>query len=117
MQLFFSGLLTDEEAIQLLKDKAQRIERTLSSFPEKYRLGPNYEHDEPERTDFFHWLTLDSAIFMRYAMLEWIEGAIERIRDKDYRRGREGAIRRWPPYLPPSLDELRQEEESEHEKA
>jgi len=98
VQLFFSGLLSDEEAIRLLEEKKARVLRTLASFPERYRLGPGYEHDEPERVDFFHWLTLDSAVFLRYALLEWIDGAIERIRRKDYEQGREGAITRWPPY-------------------
>jgi len=98
VQLFFSGLLSDEEAIRVLEEKKRRVLRTLASFPERYRMGPDYEHDEPERVDFFHWLTLDSAVFLRYALVEWIDEAIERIRRKDYERGREGAITRWPPY-------------------
>jgi len=109
VQLFFAGLLSDDEAIQLLKDKAARIRNTLASYPVKYRLSPDYEHDEPERTDFFHWLTLDSAIHARYAMLEWIEGAIQRIQSKQYKKGREAAITRWPPFLglPPDPPKMR----------
>ena len=98
VQLFFAGLLNDDEAIRLLQAKKERILAVLSSFPERYRLGPDYEHYEPERVDFFHWLTLDSAVCMRYAYLGWIDGAIERIRRRAYERGREGAVSRWPPY-------------------
>ncbi len=98
VQLFFSGLLDDEEAIELLEGKAARIRKTLDAFPGRYRLSADYEHDEPERVDFFHWLTLDSGVHMRYALLEWIEGAIKRIKRKEYEKGREGAITRWPPY-------------------
>ena len=98
VQLFFAGLLGDDEAIRLLEAKKQRILDVLASFPERYRLAPEYEHDEPQRVDFFHWLTLDSAVHMRHAYLEWIDGAIDRIRRKDYEKGREGAITRWPPY-------------------
>ena len=98
VQLFFAGLLSDDEAIRLLKAKKQRILDILASFPERYRLGKEYEHDEPERVDFFHWLTLDSAVYMRYAYLQWIDGAIDRIRRREYEKGREGAVTRWPPY-------------------
>ena len=101
VQLFFSGLLSDDEAIRLLEDKKARILDRLASFPKRYRLSVDYEHDEPERVDFFHWLTLDSAVHMRYALLEWIDGAIERIKHKEYEKGRDGAITRWPPYEGP----------------
>lgn len=98
VQLFFAGLLSDEEAIRLLEAKKKRVLDVLASFPNRYRLAPEYEHDEPERVDFFHWLTLDSAVHMRYAYLEWIDNAIDRIRRREYERGREGAVTRWPPY-------------------
>jgi len=101
VQLFFAGLLSDEEAIGLLEAKKKRILTALASFPQKYRLAPEYEHDEPERVDFFHWLTLDSAVHMRHAYLEWIDNAIERIRRGDCKKGREGAVTRWPPYEEP----------------
>ena len=101
VQLFFSGLLSDEEAIRLLESKKARILDRLASFPEKYQLSDDYEHDEPERIDFFHWLTLDSAVHGRYALIEWIDGVIERIRNKEYEKGREGAVTRWPPYEGP----------------
>ena len=101
VQLFFSGLLSDEEAIRLLEDKKARVLDRLASFPEKYRLSPDYEHDEPDRIDFFHWLTLDSGVHMRYALIEWIDGAIQRIRNKEYEKGRDGAVTRWPPYEGP----------------
>ena len=104
VQLFFAGLLSDEEAIRLLEAKRERVLAVLASFPERYRLAPEYEHDEPQRVDFFHWLTLDSAVYMRYAYLEWIDDAIERIRNKEYEKGREGAVTRWPPYEGPDSD-------------
>lgn len=98
VQVFFAGLLSDDDAIALLEAKAARIRANLVSFPKKYPLAEDYEHDEPERVDFFHFLTLDSAIHMRYAMLDWIETAIARIRSGNAEKGREGAITRWPPY-------------------
>ena len=104
VQLFFAGLLSDEEAIRLLEAKRERVLAVLASFPERYRLAPEYEHDEPERVDFFHWLTLDSAVHMRYAYLERIDDAIERIKRGAYEKGREGAVTRWPPYKGPDSD-------------
>ena len=104
VQVFFAGLLGDEKAIQLLEAKAARIREALNSFPKCYPLSQNYEHDEPDQVDFYHFLTLDSAIHMRYAMLEWLEDTIARIRAGESCKGREGAITRWPPYVVPSDD-------------
>jgi PadR family transcriptional regulator AphA len=101
VQLFFAGMLTDEQAIRLLEEKRRRILDTLASFSDRYRLAAEYEHDEPQRVDFFHWLTLDSGVYMRYALLAWIESAIDRIRQKEYVDGREAAVTRWPPYEDP----------------
>lgn len=52
VQLFFAGLLSDEEAIRLLEAKKQRVLDTLESFPQSYRVAPEYEHDELQRVDF-----------------------------------------------------------------
>ncbi|MFC2078424.1 PadR family transcriptional regulator [Candidatus Bipolaricaulota bacterium] len=112
VQLFFSGLLSDEEAIELLEAKAARVRSKLDSFPEKYRLSSDYEHDEPQRVDFFHYLTLDSSIHARFAYLEWIEGAIKRIRNREYEKGREGAITRWPPYNVPNAQGTEEDSET-----
>jgi len=101
VQLFFAGLMSDDEAIRLLEDKRRRILCMLDSFTKRCQLSPDYEHDEPERVDFFHWLTLDSAVVLRYAYLDWIDGVIERIRSKAYERGREAAVTMWPPYEDP----------------
>jgi hypothetical protein len=43
-------------------------------------------------------------VYMRYAYLEWIDGAIERIKRGAYEKGREGAVTRWPPYEGPDSD-------------
>jgi len=104
VQLFFAGLVSDDEAIRILEAKRRRILDALASYPELYRMGEPYEHDEPERVDFFHWLTLDSAIWLDYAHIEWVDTAIDRIRRKDYAKGRDGAITRWPPYEDPRTE-------------
>ena len=92
------GLVSPEDAIRLLEDKKVRILETLAAYPIRFDLSPSYENDEPDEVDFFHWLVLDSAIHVRQALLEWIDGAIERIRSGDYKRGRDAAMTRWPPY-------------------
>ena len=104
VQLFFAGLMSDEKAIRILEAKRRRILDALASYPELYALGDGYEHEEPERVDFFHWLTLDSAIRIDYAYIEWIDGAIDRIRGQEYTKGREGAITQWPPYKDPRTE-------------
>ena len=108
MQLFFAGLKSDEEAIRLLEGKAEMVRRKLDSFPQRLDFSDAYAHDEPKRVDFYHWLTMDIGIFTSLALLEWIGDVIERIRAGAYEKGREGAIRSWPPFdlplQPPKTD-------------
>ena len=35
---------------------------------------------------------------MRHAYLQWIDLAIDRICRREFEKGREGAVTRWPPY-------------------
>ena len=106
VQIYFAGLLEDEEAIHPLEGKAERVRRKLASFPETYQLGADYRDPDPAKIDFFEFLPTDYGIHMRYALLEWLEGAIQRIRYKAYEKGREGAITRWPPYTDPETKKL-----------
>ena len=106
VQIYFAGLLEDEEAIHLLEGKAERVRRKLASFPETYQLSEDYQNFDPAKIEFFQFLPLDYGVHMRYALLEWLEGAIQRIRDKDYEKGREEAITRWPPYTGPETKKL-----------
>ena len=91
IQIFFAGLLPDEEAIEILEAKAQELRELLRHF--------NYVNDEPidkqqeehpARERYFWYLTLDHGLWMTQAALDWMEDAIKRIRNKDYEQG--GAV-------------------------
>ena len=97
-QLFFAGLKSDEDAVRLLEGKAELIRRKLESFTQRLDFSDRYTHDEPKRVDFYHWLTMDIGIFINHADLDWIRDVIERIRSGEAENGREGAIRKWPPW-------------------
>ncbi len=91
IQIFFAGLLPDEEAIEILEAKAQELRELLKGYDavEDEPLDEK-EQSAPQRTQFFWFLTLDHGLWMMQAALDWLEDAIKRIRNKDYERG--GAV-------------------------
>jgi PadR family transcriptional regulator AphA len=88
IQVFFAGLLKDDEVIAMLEAKAEQLRELL----ERYRAiagAPVEEQQEqaPPRERFFWYLTLDSGLWNKQAELDWIEDAIERVRNKEYEQG------------------------------
>ena len=88
IQVFFAGLLKDDEVIAMLEAKAGQLRELL----ERYRAiadAPVEEQQKevPPRERFFWYLTLDSGLWNKQAELDWIEDAIERVRNKEYEQG------------------------------
>lgn len=92
VQLFFSGELSDDEVLAVLEEKAQELRDVLALFETGPVAQPVYAKHVPKRERFFWYLTLDYGIESARSSLQWIESAIERIREGAYERGVEGAI-------------------------
>ena len=88
IQVFFSGLLSDEEVISVLEAKAKELRRTLDSCTNINEVIPHSEEDgTTPREMFFRVLTLESGLWAAHARLTWLEQAIDRIRKKDHEAG------------------------------
>jgi DNA-binding PadR family transcriptional regulator len=82
VQVFFSGKLTDSEALGIFEQGVQilrAIQAEYDTIPEVIR--DYQEQIGSEREAFFWNLTLESGQAMVRSQLEWMESVIRRIRD------------------------------------
>ena len=88
IQVFFAGLLSDEDAIGVLEAKAEELRRSLGSCAGINQAIAHADADEaPPRERFFWFLTLESGLWAGDAMLRWIELTMDRIRTKEHEAG------------------------------
>ncbi len=104
VQVFFSGQLSDEQALEKFHEadawacaalaayeQVPQIlyERILAEFKDKPTLT--------EREQFFWLLTLECGLYSMRAMHEWAQSVIQRIENKDYTNRLEALDRPWIP--------------------
>jgi PadR family transcriptional regulator, regulatory protein AphA len=95
IQVFFSGLLSDEDTLRILEAKSDELGKTIKHLT---ALGKDdaidkESHEAPPRDQFFWYLTLDHGLWMMQAAQDWLEDTVWRIRNKEYALG--------PRVLPP----------------
>jgi DNA-binding PadR family transcriptional regulator len=84
IQVFFSGQLSDEEALAKFEGFAALMRGILAQYDQvPDHLGPFQEEITSEREHFFWLLTLENGIRSMRANLEWAESIIERIKNKE----------------------------------
>ena len=105
IQVFFSGLLSDEDAIRMLEIKAAELNSILEHMTALSEQDvADDARDAPPRDQFFWYLTLDHGLWMIQAARDWLDDAISRIRNKEYSLG--------PRVLPPPKRRRTQEDSS-----
>ncbi len=81
IQVFFAGLLTDEEILAKFESFAETMRLILQRYDQVAdQLGPFQEEITSPREHFFWLLTLENGIRSMKANLEWAESIIERIK-------------------------------------
>jgi DNA-binding PadR family transcriptional regulator len=81
IQVFFAGLLSDEEVLEMFERVAAQIRAGLARFEEVPALSAPYaEIVGSPREDYFWMLTLECGIEMARAELVWLEDVIARIK-------------------------------------
>lgn len=81
IQVFFSGMFSDEEILQKFEGYAEMMRMFLSRYDQvPDQLGPYQEEITSPREHFFWMLTLENGIRNMKANLEWAESIIERIK-------------------------------------
>lgn len=94
IQVFFSGLLSDEDAIRMLEIKTAELNGILEHMTALSEQDvADDARDASLRDQFFWYLTLDHGLWMMQAAQDWLDDAISRIRNKEYSLG--------PRVLPP----------------
>ncbi len=85
IQVYFGGQLTDEELIHLLQHEITGVQERLEVYKMVYALS----QEQPSRvTDpraiFMSLLTLEYGLTGQVVLLQWLQGALERIQTGNY---------------------------------
>jgi DNA-binding PadR family transcriptional regulator len=85
IQLYFSGKISDEELIDLLKHEIRAIEGRLEAyFPVFEMYRDRLKNHENPREFFLSVLTLEYGILSNHISLEWLRSVAERVIAGDY---------------------------------
>lgn len=95
LQVFFMGLLTDEQVIGLLERRAACIRQSIEALRSASPEGALHTSADP-RAGFFQGLTLDYGLRLLAFTADWIDETVERVRRGVYRGGRDAAVAPTP---------------------
>jgi PadR family transcriptional regulator AphA len=85
IQVFFSGLRSDEEVLAYFEQAAGQMRQLLEVFAQvPEQAAPYYELAGSPRDIFYWMLTLECGVANARAQLAWIESVIERLREGRY---------------------------------
>ena len=85
VQVFFAGQLSDDEIVEMLERSAEKLRMLLAGYAQVPQESAECrELVGSQREQFFWMLTLEWGIHSARAQLEWLEGVIQRIRDKQH---------------------------------
>lgn len=86
IQVYFSGLLNDEETLHIFRQKLREVEERLAIYELVYQNIQNTpQRINDERAIFFSVLTLEAGYVNNQAIAAWLRSAIERIESKNYK--------------------------------
>lgn len=91
IQMFFSGGMSDREILTAMEARAKELRKLIDEYSEGPITIPTFSEELPKREQFFWYITLDYGIEKLRFSLSWIEAAIEKVRDKKYSLGMDGA--------------------------
>jgi PadR family transcriptional regulator, regulatory protein AphA len=85
IQIFFGGLISDEEILSVLEEKVNNLQYRLGKL-RGVRAGSvqQFSPDEDMRDVYYWMLTIDYGEAKLQAQLNWIEKVISQIKSKDY---------------------------------
>lgn len=82
IQVFFSGMLSDEEALAIFERGAAMMRDMLGAYNQVRPQAQEFEQMVNSRREVFFWyLTLESGFVLAKAQLEWMESVIQRFRN------------------------------------
>jgi DNA-binding PadR family transcriptional regulator len=86
IQVYFGGLLTDKELVELLHHEIRDMEERLAVYDSIYKMYPErISTSEDPRSLFLSVATLEYGILSNESSLEWLKSVIERVQAGEYR--------------------------------
>jgi len=86
IQVFFSGKITDAEISSVMEKEIRQVKARLVVYENMYRSWfQKFPQQENLREVFYTLLTLEYGLESNKTHLTWLESALERIRQGDYR--------------------------------
>lgn len=86
IQVYFSGLLNDDEVLNLFNQKLKETQERLAVYESVYQMVQNTPQKiDDKRAIFFSILTLEAGYINNQAIAEWLKSAIARIKNKKYK--------------------------------
>ena len=91
LQLWLTGLVDDDVVLRSLETSAEELRAYVAML--KSKPGASLDScDDPPRDRFFKWMTLNYGVQHARFQIAWIEDTIQRVRRKDYKLGKDGAL-------------------------
>ncbi len=85
IQVYFSGVLSDDEILNLLQTYLKSTEERLAVYRSVFQIARSIPNQGiEERTIFFSLLTLEAGFKTNQAVAEWLRTSIQRIQQKNY---------------------------------
>lgn len=85
IQIYFGGLLSNEEMINLLQNEMEIARERIQVYIEIYQSVYGYSGDVMDpRAKFMSMLTLEYGLYSNRAFLEWAQNAMSRIQAGDF---------------------------------
>jgi PadR family transcriptional regulator AphA len=79
VRIFFAGLLSDKQALDILREEVACSSDCLSEYEEMSLRSLKRGEQNPSRDRFFQYLTLDYGLWMTRALLDWLGVSIDRV--------------------------------------
>ena len=84
IQVFFSGLLSPQETLDMAHTKLSQMQAVLEHYL-IIKHNPKFSFAPPTDQDYFYWmLTLDHGIAIMQAEIQWLERTIKRIENREW---------------------------------
>jgi DNA-binding PadR family transcriptional regulator len=85
IQVFFAGQISDEAIVGVLEKKIQHLQKRLAGIRMAREIVAQSQEPKDDIRDVFYWnLTIDFGEANLQAQIDWIESALERIKQKTY---------------------------------
>jgi len=92
LQLWLADFVDDDVVLRFLQESAEELRKYVADLVSKAETISE-SGDAPPRDRFFKWMTLNYGVRHARFQIAWIEETIDRVRRKDYKDGKKGALR------------------------